>query len=197
MATPKITSKRHVKKGGGGSGIRLTQIRTVDGQLLRRGCIVCCRLALAWEHSGVYVGKGEIIHLINEKTRDGRDGRLVKTRPRAFLELMEGRNPAWSVYVACNGDGEPLRSESCAKKAEYELKLREQSFYYGNYSAVFRNCHHFSGDCLIGYHRLEEETVWGKLCSAMKPWSFGFSWLENSLEKEHGSFRWVECELES
>ena len=192
MATPKIKARGCGKKRV--SANRSVQIRTVDGQLLRRGCIVCCKLALIWEHSGIYVGRGEIIHLINEETRDDKKGRLVRTRWRAFLERMGGWNPARRVYVACNEDGVPFRRESCAKMAELELQSRELSTYYGDYSAVFRNCHHFSGDCLQGYR---EDSIWGKLKSALIPWSEGFSWLENVIEKVHGPFRWVECELES
>ena len=183
MATPKISTKRLAEKSRGGHVSRAVQIRTVDGKLLRRGCIVCCKLAFKWEHSGVYVGKGMIVHL------DG-NGYLVKTGFQEFLERLDGANPADSVFVACNEEGLPHCShwgKFCADHAE--LKYRYMN-YIADYNALFRNCHHFTGACL-GYEG--ESEIAGKILSMLKL-DFGFSWLEDVIKRRYGSLRWIECD---
>lgn len=73
------------------------------------GDVVYCNLMGGWEHSGIYVGRGKIIHLVNEPNQYGRLGRIVKSGVGEFLNRFAGLNPAWSVYVACEANGKVHR----------------------------------------------------------------------------------------
>lgn len=182
MATLKMETMGCTKKRVGAN--RSVQIRTVDGQLLRRGCIVFCKLLGVREHSGVYVGKGKIVHL------DG-NGYLVKTGFQEFLDRLWGLNPAYSVYVACNSEGVPLYSRwgrSCADMAESRYRYWNSK---PDYSFAFRNCHHFSGFCLLGYE--DESEIPSKLLSMLRC-DFGFSWLEDVIKRRYEYVRWIECD---
>lgn len=99
------------------------------------GSVVYCDLALrAAEHSGIYVGGNEIVHL----TKDG----YVKRCSR--MEFMEG-TPAYSIYVSCIGN-QPVGSEDAAQRA---LQFANTTRYRG-YNVISNNCHMFSEWCLTG-----------------------------------------------
>ena len=55
------------------------------------GSMVYCDLITA-EHSGIYIGKGKIVHL------DG-EGIIEAVSPDLFLERLDGLNTAISIYV--------------------------------------------------------------------------------------------------
>ena len=103
-----------------------------------RGSIVCCDLAGAFEHSGVYVGNGKIIH------RDG-DGYLASVDPGTFLKRLSGFNPAVTIFVSCRGNS-PVGGEEIACRAE--RALRDKTF--SGYDLLSKNCHHFCQYCLTG-----------------------------------------------
>ncbi len=98
------------------------------------GSVVYCDLALFVEHSGIYVGNGEIVHL------DG-SGRIVRTGGTTFLNRLEGVNPAMSIYAACSNTT-PKGNHSVA---DYALELADE---YVDYSLLMNNCHMFSASCL-------------------------------------------------
>jgi hypothetical protein len=103
-----------------------------------RGSIVCCDLAGAFEHSGVYVGKGKIIH------RDG-DGYLASVDPETFLQRLSGLNPAVTIFVSCRGDS-PVGGEAIARRAEKALRDKK----FAGYDLISKNCHQFCQYCLTG-----------------------------------------------
>jgi cell wall-associated NlpC family hydrolase len=55
------------------------------------GSVVYCDLALTTEHSGIYVGENQIVHL------DG-DGDIQIVSPDDFLARLDGFNLAMSSY---------------------------------------------------------------------------------------------------
>ena len=103
-----------------------------------RGSIVCCDLAGAFEHSGVYVGNGKIIH------RDG-DGYLDSVSPDTFLKRLSGLNPAVTIFVSCRGDT-PVGGEEIACRAEKAMCDKT----FAGYDLLSKNCHHFCQYCLTG-----------------------------------------------
>lgn len=103
------------------------------------GSIVCCDLAVAVDHSGVYIGDGKIIH------RDG-DGYLACVDKDTFLRRLDGWNPAVSVFVACKG-GEPVGSQDVVRRAIYALTNLKHS---QGYNLITKNCHQFCQYCLTG-----------------------------------------------
>jgi len=114
------------------------QMFLTDHVIPVRGSIVCCDLAGAFEHSGVYVGNGKIIH------RDG-DGYLDSVSPDTFLKRLSGLNPAVTIFVSCRGDT-PVGGEEIACRAE--KAMRDKTF--AGYDLLSKNCHHFCQYCLTG-----------------------------------------------
>lgn len=103
------------------------------------GSIVCCDLAVAVEHSGVYIGDGKIIH------RDG-DGYLDCVDRDAFLGRLNGLNPSVTVFVACKG-GEPVGSEEIVERAVHAMSDQKHA---RGYNLLTKNCHQFCQYCLTG-----------------------------------------------
>jgi len=106
------------------------------------GSIVYCEIGLGLaEHSGVYIGNGEIIHL-NGK------GYIERVSPQAFIE----DTTALSIYVGCNGRY-PSGCTSVADKAiEYERHISTM-----NYNIMLSNCHQFTTACIN--HNLENSST--------------------------------------
>lgn len=104
------------------------------------GSVVCCDLAGAFEHSGIYVGRNRIIH------RDG-DGFLAAVSPEEFLARLGGCNPAKYIHVSCDDDGDPVGGRWVAERARGALKKPNQK---SGYNLLTKNCHQFCQYCLTG-----------------------------------------------
>lgn len=99
------------------------------------GSVLYCALH-HFEHSGIYVGNKQIVHL------DG-DGQIELVTPKEFINRLEGINTAISIYVSCidtiavGFEGIGLRAKS---------KVGEEI----DYNLITRNCHQFTAGCLSG-----------------------------------------------
>lgn len=101
------------------------------------GSVVYCDLALGFaDHSGVYVGRGRIIHLNG-------DGLVESVPATKFLERLGGYNIAISIYVSCKG-GKPVGGKYIADRARKMLKEKRR------YNFIFNNCHQFTSGCVTG-----------------------------------------------
>lgn len=101
-----------------------------------RGSVVYCDLGVIVEHSGIYIGDNQIVHL------DG-SGEIEVVDPEEFLGRLDGLNPAMSIYVSCDGTT-PVGKKSAAKRAEKMVGSSR------DYSMPFDNCHQFTSGCLTG-----------------------------------------------
>ncbi|MBN1968404.1 MAG: lecithin retinol acyltransferase family protein [Candidatus Delongbacteria bacterium] len=95
-----------------------------------RGTIVFCEL-FGVEHSGVYVGNGNIVELTGK-------GEVRLTDETGFLEETNG----FSIYAACN-DSRSLRSDQIAERA------LEMVGHWTDYNLILNNCHQFTAGCII------------------------------------------------
>lgn len=127
------------------------------------GTPVYCKLAVAAEHTGIYVGDGEIAHLNG-------DGEIELVSPEEFVARLDGLNPAISVYCACRR-GKPMGKQSIANRARRMVGGR------GDYSMLFDNCHQFTCGCLSGDFE--------------NPCNF-FWMVEMEIRDKLGSFSWLE-----
>lgn len=95
------------------------------------GSVVFCTLLppLA-EHSGIYVGNDEIVHL-------NRFGKIEKVSYKQFIQ----NTPAISIYISCK-NGISVGSESVGNKALKQVGK------YRKYNVLTQNCHKFSSECL-------------------------------------------------
>ena len=101
------------------------------------GCIVICKIAggLA-EHSGVYVGDGEVVELKG-------NGRIQKVSFREFLHDGLTRTGAL-IYVACDSSNTVLHDTTIATRAN------EMVGHARDYNFIMDNCHQFTAGCITG-----------------------------------------------
>ena len=105
------------------------------------GSIVLCSLAgEPADHSGIYVGNGDIIELHGE-------GYIHKISAENFLRGSDDGNfplrTGISIYVACSGT-KPIGSNTIKQRAE---KKCGQTV---DYSLFSNNCHDFTSYCICG-----------------------------------------------
>ena len=99
----------------------------------RVGSVVYCDLAFGFaEHSGVYIGNKEIVHLNG-------NGRVEVVSPREFMNSTTAAN----IYVSCEG-----RYVSSEKHIADTAKMMLGS--YRNYNFILDNCHQFTAGCITG-----------------------------------------------
>jgi hypothetical protein len=100
------------------------------------GSVVYCDLVGQAEHSGIYVGNNQIVHLNG-------DGLIERVTPKQFMNRLGGLNTAMSIYVSCR-NGSPVGSRDAAKLAESMVG------YQRDYNLILDNCHRFTTGCLTG-----------------------------------------------
>ncbi len=98
------------------------------------GSILYCYLfGGVCEHSGIYVGNNEIVHLNG-------DGLVEKVNHITFKKRLDGKNLAKNIYVSCKG----LKAVGSKNAAEAAMKLVGERF---PYSMTGFNCHAFTALC--------------------------------------------------
>ncbi len=110
------------------------------------GSILYCDLALYVEHSGIYLGKGEIAH------QDG-TGAIEIVSPKAFLGRLGGWNNAYSIYVSCSGE-EAVGTASIASRARVMVGRSRK------YNLILDNCHQFVSGCITGNFENSDRFLW-------------------------------------
>lgn len=128
------------------------------------GTPVYCNLALVVEHTGIYIGDDEIVHLNG-------DGEIEIVSPQEFVARLDGDNPGKSIYYAAKFDGTPLGGKRIADRARAKVGSRR------NYNLVFDNCHRFTCGCLTGNFE--------NPCN-------NFPDVEKTIRGKFGSLTWVE-----
>ena len=134
-----------------------------------RGCILICKIAggLA-EHSGVYVGDGEVVELKG-------NGQIRKVSFHEFLHDGLTRTGA-HIYIACDSSNTVLHDTSIARRAN------DMVGHARDYNVIMDNCHQFTSGCITG----DFENV-----------DNFFLFLAQSIKKEMnhgGTIRWLICD---
>ncbi|WP_120944456.1 C40 family peptidase [Helicobacter labacensis] len=114
------------------SSVRAHMGEQVDAPAI--GSVVRCYIYGA-EHTGIYVGDGDIIHW----TRHSKVERCPKEDFKSLSSM--------SIYVACKGT-EPVGSPQAAKYAISKEDQGEKE--RGKYNETTNNCHMFVVECLTG-----------------------------------------------
>ncbi len=116
---------------------------TVDEPMV--GSILYCDLAASFaEHSGVYLGNGEIMQL-------NRKGWIEIVTAEEFTE----GTPALSIYISCGGS-HPVGNSAIAERArryEREISVRD-------YNVLLDNCHQFSAGCVLDDPENSNNFLW-------------------------------------
>jgi cell wall-associated NlpC family hydrolase len=109
------------------------------------GGVVYCDLALGMaEHSGIYLGNGEIMHR-------KKDGVICRASARQFVAGTPGNK----IYTSCMGKyptGYPYGAE--------QAKFYEQNPTGEGYALLWRNCHIFSSACLTHNAENSDTFLW-------------------------------------
>lgn len=109
------------------------------------GSVVYCDV-YAVEHSGIYLGKGRIVHLNGS-------GEVEVVDAETFLNRLDGFNNAMSIYVS-SADGVAVGNPNVARRARRQLgKTR-------NYNVIMDNCHQFASGCLTGQFDNADNFCW-------------------------------------
>ena len=127
---------------------KMERIKQVSSKInqLRTGSVSCtkpvpgtpvyCNLAVAFEHTGIYIGNNQIAHLNG-------DGLIEAVSPGEFIGRLDGSNPAMSIYFAEYG-GKSLGRSTIADRARSMISSRR------DYKVLFDNCHQFTCGCISG-----------------------------------------------
>ena len=102
------------------------------------GSVVSCHLAGFWDHTGIYVGDGRIVH------RDG-EGYISEVTPSEFLARLGGYNPAVSIFVSCLEEI-PIGDSAIAQRARDAVGRKR----FGGDHLIEKNCHAFTQYCITG-----------------------------------------------
>ena len=141
-------------------------VKTIDAFFIHSvrpavGSVVYCNLAMVAEHSGIYVGDGQIVHLNG-------NGRIERVSGEKFCERFGGKNPSFTVFCPTNWQGKALGDKQVA---EYALRSVGR---FVNYNPAFNNCHCFTASCLEGK---------AVFCPS-------FSVLESLVTEKYGACKW-------
>lgn len=159
-------------------GVVLAAKRTADARKARPlvdepcvGSVVYCKLLFVAEHSGIYVGDGEIVWFSG-------DGEVVRGDRWAFIPDWGSEDGA-VIYVSCKGSS-PVGAEHAAMYAEGQVgEQYSYSVSGGGGSFLFNggNCHQFTSACLTRDFLDEQHSPF-------------FSELESTVERELGADNW-------
>lgn len=101
--------------------------------LPKLGSVVYCDLLFGYmEHSGIYVGNDEIVHL-------NRHGRIEKVSAEQFIS----GTTAMSIYVSSSNGYAVGNRVVCHRALSMVGQTRD-------YNVFFDNCHQFTSGCLTG-----------------------------------------------
>ncbi len=97
------------------------------------GALLVCEIFHLFEHSGIYIGEGQIVELQGS-------GLVRSVSVRRFLADRSGEE----LLVACDQTGRPLGNPAAQQRAI------QQIFTYQPYDLIRNNCHRFCVQCLTG-----------------------------------------------
>lgn len=115
------------------------EIKSVFGETIEPeiGSVLFCSLATMAEHTGIYVGDDEVVHLNG-------DGIIEKVSFDEFVDRLDGWNKTLAINCPVDWTHEPIGDPKVAQRA---LSLVGK---HRNYNLLSDNCHKFTYYCLTG-----------------------------------------------
>jgi hypothetical protein len=101
--------------------------------VLPAGAVVVCEIFHLFEHSGIYIGEGQIVELQGS-------GLVRAISINRFFDNRSGKH----LLVACDRRGEVLLGNGCYERAVAQI------FTVQNYDLIHNNCHRFTQHCVSG-----------------------------------------------
>ncbi|WP_337878847.1 hypothetical protein [Rheinheimera sp.] len=97
------------------------------------GAVVCCEIYHLFEHSGIYIGDGQVIELAGSG--------LIRA---LSFERFVGQRSGEDLYLAATASGQIIGSAAAAERALSQL------YSYQSYDLLRNNCHRFTYACVSG-----------------------------------------------
>ncbi len=97
------------------------------------GALVVCEIFHLFEHTGIYIGDGQIVELQGT-------GLVRSVSVSRFMANRSGE----ALMVACDSFGKPLANTAAAERAVRQI------FTFQTYDLINNNCHRFCGHCFTG-----------------------------------------------
>lgn len=148
------------------------------------GSVLYCDLWVAAEHSGIYVGNGQISNIVVDGVAEST---VQRSDARDFTSKSTMGN---KIYVSCNDSG-AVGNTHVAGGADSAVGQR--SFY----GLVFKNCHAFSTRCVnlahFANHAAVEEGFVDWVINKITPeetWEPTIRALKETAEKKLGANKW-------
>ena len=145
------------------------------------GSVLYCDLWVAAEHSGIYVGNGQISNIVVDGVAEST---VQRSDARDFTSKSTMGN---KIYVSCNDSG-AVGNTHVAGGADSAVGQR--SFY----GLVFKNCHAFSTRCVNLAHNIAvEEGLVDWVINKITPeetWEPTIRALKETAEKKLGANKW-------
>lgn len=144
------------------------------------GSVVYCDLWVAVEHSGIYVGDGDISNIVVDGLAEST---VSRSSPQSFTSKSTlGRK----IYVSCDSHG-AVGHKSVARGANAHVGQRA---FYG---LVFKNCHQFSTKCVNYANRSDADlSLGGRLLSVVpgETWEPTMRALKSAAQEKLGATKW-------
>ncbi|WP_348728300.1 lecithin retinol acyltransferase family protein [Rheinheimera texasensis] len=99
------------------------------------GALVVCEIFHLFEHTGIYIGEGQIVELQGT-------GLVRSVSVARFMDNRSGEE----LMLACDSRGKPIGNMAAAERAASQI------FTYQTYDLISNNCHRFCCNCLSGRH---------------------------------------------
>ncbi len=116
----------------------------------RRGDIICKNSAYGlYQHYGVYIGDGEVIHFAGEKGQEI-DPELADIRKTTIKEFLNGET-LYIVRERKDSSLVPFSEDEIVKRALSRVGRQK-----GKYDLVFNNCEHFAYWCRFGIKKSQQ-----------------------------------------
>jgi len=129
------------------------------------GAVVVCEIFHLFEHSGIYIGEGQIVELQGS-------GLVRAVSINRFFDNRSGKH----LLVACNAQGQVLVREGCYERAIAQI------FTVQDYDLLNNNCHRFTQHCVSG-RNLPITSFFDLKTELARVWRTDVLWPQVDLER--------------
>ena len=132
---------------------------------LPAGAVVVCEIFHLFEHTGIYIGEGQIVELQGS-------GLVRAISINRFFDNRSGKH----LLVACNPQGQVLVGAGCYDRAIAQI------FTVQNYDLIHNNCHRFTQYCVSG-RQLPITSFFDLKTELARLWRTDIQWLQVDINK--------------
>jgi hypothetical protein len=129
------------------------------------GAVVVCEIFHLFEHTGIYIGEGQIVELQGS-------GLVRAISINRFFDNRSGKH----LLVACDPHGQVLVGQGC-----YDRAIR-QIYTVQDYDLIDNNCHRFTQHCVSG-RNLPMTSFFDLKTELARLWRTDIHWLQVDVHR--------------